>query len=151
MDNDESMLSTPSSHQEDDTLFDNDDQLHDENDDENLFPGAMHDGNSSAYVPAMTPANDHLNAAAPGELSPPRSQSLSRGTNIPTTWDDLVPDADGPETDEGLSVKRTSEKEQVGAWKSKKAQDEMRRAWDFVVDKDFSLKEYGDVLAGKQG
>ncbi|EXJ85272.1 hypothetical protein A1O3_05947 [Capronia epimyces CBS 606.96] len=36
-------------------------------------------------------------------------------------------------------------------WKSKKAQDEMQRAWDNIVDRDFSLKEYGDVvMRGKE-
>ena len=36
-------------------------------------------------------------------------------------------------------------------WKSKKAQEEMQRSWEFIVDRDFSLKDFGDVvLLGKQ-
>jgi hypothetical protein len=31
-------------------------------------------------------------------------------------------------------------------WKDKNAQAEMQRAWESVVDRDFSLKEYGDVM-----
>ena len=38
-----------------------------------------------------------------------------------------------------------------GAWKTKKAHDEMQRAWESVADKDWSPKEFGDVaMRGKQ-
>jgi hypothetical protein len=32
-------------------------------------------------------------------------------------------------------------------WKSKRAQEEYHRAMESVVDRDFSLREFGDVLA----
>ncbi|RMD40373.1 hypothetical protein DV735_g4738, partial [Chaetothyriales sp. CBS 134920] len=78
------------------------------------------------------PQNDHLNAAAPGELSPPRSQALQDGTAA------------------GLAA--NGEHDMPGAgWKNKKAQEEKHRALEWVVDRDFSLEPFGDVvLLGKQ-
>ncbi len=32
-------------------------------------------------------------------------------------------------------------------WKSKRAQEEYHRAMDSIVDRDFNLREFGDVLA----
>jgi hypothetical protein len=32
-------------------------------------------------------------------------------------------------------------------WKSKRAQEEYHRAMESVIDRDFSLREFGDVLA----
>jgi hypothetical protein len=153
MDPDDSMLSTPSSHQ-DDTY-----------DDENLFPEATNNATSStSYVAAQTPQNDHLNAAAPGELSPPRSQSISTGagqTNgfAPATKGATLGEDDGDfisDDDEAIDMKGESsrtgkdDKERPGAgWKNKKAQEEMARAWENVVDRDFDIKAYGDPLTHK--
>ena len=136
------MLSTPSS-QGDDTTYD----------DDTLFPGATSASTSNAAVAAQVPANDHLNAAAPGELSPPRSQSntQSNGFSAPPDAEDFTDD------DEGVDVKGDKprvgqdDKNKPGAgWKNKKAQEDMQRSWDYIVDKDFDIKQYGDPLAGKQ-
>ena len=151
MDQDDSMLSTPSSHQ-DDTY-----------DDDNLFPDATNNATSStSYVAAQTPQNDHLNAAAPGELSPPRSQSISTGQAngfAPATKGATLGEDDGDfisDDDEAIDMKgepsRTGkdDKDRPGAgWKNKKAQEEMARAWENVVDRDFDIKAYGDPLAHK--
>jgi len=32
-------------------------------------------------------------------------------------------------------------------WKSKRAQEEYHRAMDSIVDRDFNLREFGDILA----
>lgn len=34
-------------------------------------------------------------------------------------------------------------------WRNKKAQEEMARAWEFVVDRDWSVRQYGDPLGHK--
>lgn len=151
MEQDDSMLSTPSSHQ-DDTY-----------DDDNLFPDTNTNTTAkTSYVAAQTPANDHLNAAAPGELSPPRSQSLSAGqTNgfsasakragLGEDEGDFISDDDEAIDMKGESSKTgKDEKDKPGAgWKNKKAQEEMARAWENVVDRDFDIKAYGDPLAHK--
>ncbi len=57
--------------------------------DDSLFPGS---GGGGAGVnnddDTDTPANDHLNAAAPGELSPPRSQTQSSEQELQTAGDE---------------------------------------------------------------
>lgn len=35
-------------------------------------------------------------------------------------------------------------------WKSKRAQEEYHRAMESVIDRDFSLREFGDVLAPEE-
>ncbi|KAJ9607001.1 hypothetical protein H2200_009012 [Cladophialophora chaetospira] len=117
---------------------------------------------------ALTPANDHLNAAAPGELSPPRSQLPS--ATVPESTRPVEPMANGTATRSSARLAKDSSKtggtsgagdtaafpslasdkdtanQPGGAWKNKKAQEEMQRAWDNIIDKDFSLKEFGDVM-----
>lgn len=151
MDQDDSMLSTPSSHQ-DDTY-----------DDDSLFPESNTNMTSNtSYVAAQTPQNDHLNAAAPGELSPPRSQSISTGqTNgfSATNKGAALGEDDGDfisDDDEAIDMKGEpsrsgkDDKDRPGAgWKNKKAQEEMARAWENVVDRDFDIKAFGDPLAHK--
>ncbi|KIW67158.1 hypothetical protein PV04_06430 [Phialophora macrospora] len=120
---------------------------------------------------AITPANDHLNAAAPGELSPPRSQPSQAdhtAAPLPNPTNTSGPMANGTATRSSarlakpqstsrgagdaaaLSALAGSEKDGAnlpgGGWKNKKAQEDMHRAWDNIVDRDFSLKEYGDVM-----
>jgi hypothetical protein len=119
-------------------------------DDDSLFPGSKNPPSTGTSVRPQTPQNDHLNAAAPGELSPPRSQtheprssSFTNGTYadvIGTSSTGPAAAADKPITDQpGMG------------WKNKKAQEEMQRAWEFVVDRDFTLREFGDVIMqGKQ-
>jgi hypothetical protein len=141
--------------------------------DDNLFPDPSMDIPSN--VRPRTPENDHLNAAAPGELSPPRSQpppeassqqqSMSTSHPIPNGGPTAAntsatrssariaatgPKLEGPR-DDANAFPTPSEHERPGwGWKNKKVQEEMQRAWDGVVDRDFSLKEFGDVvLQGK--
>jgi len=151
MDQDDSMLSTPSSNGNDDTY-----------DEDNLFPSETA---TTSYIPAETPLNDHLNAAAPGELSPPRSDANTQGQsqmNGFSTAPLAVDSNDISEDDEAIDMKgegsrtagRTTgseEKNRPGAgWKNKKAQEDMQRSWDFIVDRDFDVRQFGDPLAGKQ-
>lgn len=133
-------------------------------DDDNLFP------DSRTSDRALTPANDHLNAAAPGELSPPRSQprsdesvpqvipngagqqantSVTRSAAKTTAPDAALASETRPDDTAALSAAGAlgEREERPGwGWKNKKAQEEMQRAWESVVDRDFSLKEYGDVV-----
>ncbi|EXJ58619.1 hypothetical protein A1O7_06046 [Cladophialophora yegresii CBS 114405] len=122
---------------------------------------------------ALTPANDHLNAAAPGELSPPRIQPTQAEYTAA-----LLPDpaptsgamANGTATRSsarqanmqpksgaagdmaafpalaGTTNEKDIANQPGGGWKNKKAQEDMHRAWDNIVDRDFNLKEYGDVM-----
>ncbi|KAK5946411.1 hypothetical protein PMZ80_000554 [Knufia obscura] len=155
MDQDDSMLSTPSSNGNDDTY-----------DEESMFPSETA---TTSYIAPETPQNDHLNAAAPGELSPPRSSSntLSQTQSQPNTNGFLsaplaVDSNDISEDDEGIDMKGersrgaggtvgAEEKNKPGAgWKNKKAQEDMQRSWDFIVDRDFDVRQFGDPLAGKQ-
>lgn len=146
MDQDDSMLSTPSSHVDDDELF------------------PSETTHINAYVAAQTPQNDHLNAAAPGELSPPRSQSISTPSAHTNGFSSAVPrgimdggDVDpNTDEDEGIEMKddgRTlrdkfgADKQKPGAgWKNKKAQEQMQAAWEHLVDKDFDIRQFGDVI-----
>lgn len=140
MDQDDSMLSTPSSHANDDTY-----------DEENLFPGDSNATPNTSYIQAETPQNDHLNNAAPDELSPPRSHqagtSSTNGLNAP-----IDVDADEMEDDEAIGMiglDEQDEKSKPGyGWKNKKAQEDMQRAWEYIVDKDFDIRQYGDPLLG---
>lgn len=165
-------------------------------DDSNLFrdDAAYQVLNSMSHDhrPRTPPANDHLNAAAPGELSPPRSQtrdsedtstshsvtllngahSTGANANISATRSsariaaayaatvDANATADDPTNNSDVFPSSTTEAEagagaerddRPGAgWRSKKAQDDMQRAWENIVDRDFSLAEFGDVvLLGK--
>ena len=167
------MDSTPSTtavhNTEDQSTHHNFDDLGDHN---SLFPEQnttllQSNGNNNHEFPrAQTPQNDHLNAALPGELSPPRSQPHSipqldgslpnlpppRRPHQPSSntatvnasggmpWNQLN-NGTGTETGAANNVKKPGD-----GWKNKRAQEEMSRAWENVVDKDFSLKEFGDVI-----
>ena len=158
MDNDSSMLSTPSSHDgADDTL-----------DEEQLFTGMNQSSNPTlntpGYVNPQIPQNDHLNAAVSGELSPPRSQSLSTGEGgngangfNAVAQEQVAADEDESTEDEGIDVKgsrsqqqqQDEDKNKPGAgWKNKKSQEEMQRTWEYVIDKDFDMRSFGDPLSG---
>lgn len=138
------------------------DPTHDPEDieeDDSLFPDNGH---------ARTPANDHLNAAAPGELSPPRSQPHSDDSVPQTALNGTGQQANTSATRNhsrahpGSAVLEEQKDETAAApsanqvverddrpgwgWRNKKAQEEMQRAWDNIVDRDFSLKEYGDII-----
>ena len=108
--------------------------------------------------------NDHLNAQAPGELSPPRSGDAEayRGT-IPqqqpndeedmmdqdstTAWQAQHPNGGQVVSGAGpAEVGATTEYVPGSGWNNKKAQDEYHRAMENIVDQDFSLQEFGDPL-----
>ncbi|KKY27024.1 hypothetical protein UCRPC4_g01319 [Phaeomoniella chlamydospora] len=108
-----------------------------------------------------TPMNGHLNAQAPGELSPPRSgdaqpsRLIAQSITDPSAdmIDEDIEDAqyDSP-VEGGLRDRRTANGEGEGGyipgsgWNNKKAQDEFHRALENVVDQDFSVAEFGDPL-----
>jgi len=138
--------------------------------DDNLFP------HSTTTTSSVAPVNDHLNASAPGELSPPRSQgqqfreahqahqaiSIPNGANTGSRVTRSAVQAQAQAHQVAQSQYETGQMQQDPtmiqgaegqredapgyAWKNKKAQEEMQRAWENVVDRDFSLKEYGDVM-----
>ncbi|RMZ88094.1 hypothetical protein DV736_g4678, partial [Chaetothyriales sp. CBS 134916] len=93
-----------------------------------------------------TPQNDHLNAAAPGELSPPRSQAQDGTAARPVANGEHAADELNKQGGAGGG------EDMPGAlWKNKKAQEEKHRALEWLVDRDFSLALFGDVvLLGKQ-
>lgn len=144
MDQDDSMISSASS--PGDGTYD---------DDDNLFPETHNNNVDSTTTVArpQTPRNDHLNAAAPGELSPPRSQSTNINLGGGGGGDDVVRPGDTEDlspTAANRTVLQQQEQEEWKpgqGWKNKKAQEDMQRAWDSIVDREFSLKEFGDVMA----
>jgi hypothetical protein len=113
----------------------------------------------------LTPQNNHLNALAPGELSPPRSESQSQ-TQALNQQSSVVDsghmmangNGDGNSRQawatEGMSRDNRDDPVVDGkpgnGWKSKRAQEEYHRAMDSVIDRDFSLREFGDVLAPEE-
>ncbi len=146
------MLSTPSNegdHDSDQNLYNDDDQ--------DLFP--------SSDRPS-TPKNNHLNAIAPGELSPPRSQSTSQ--QVATEPNDSVEmggmgSGDGAAAYDGANgngngtnrAGETTAGQQNGndkqyvpgsGWNNRKAQEDYQRAVETLVDRDFSLKQFGDLF-----
>lgn len=124
-----------------------------------------HSANSSTFVRPRTPQNDHLNAAVAGELSPPRSHShlhSQSGFELEHPHQHQQRhhgDLSRRGGSSGEGGRRTGGAEAAGTgtgdpnakpgsgWRNKRAEEEMQRAWENVVDRDFSLKEYGDVMA----
>ena len=99
--------------------------------------------------------NDHLNAAAPGELSPPRSQDSEEPelhtTNMANEEANGHPMMDyRDERIAGGSGDGQAPAKPGSGWNNKRAQEEYQRAWDTVLDKDFSLREFGDVMATEE-
>jgi hypothetical protein len=147
------MLSTPSN--EDDHDSDQNLYAEDDDQDQDLFP--------SSDRPS-TPKNNHLNATAPGELSPPQSQSTSQVIATGGGVDDSV-DMGGMGNDgtigaystvdgiDGTTGEMTNGQQNgrqqymPGAgWKNKKANEDYQRAAETLVDRDFSLREFGDLF-----
>lgn len=119
----------------------------DAEDEADLFP----DSNTAISNPPVQ--NDHLNAAAPGELSPPRSQGSEEPEGATTSM--MNEDTNGhPLTDyndEKMAGTNGDSRGQANAkpgsgWNNKRANEEYNRAWDAVMDKDFNLREFGDVM-----
>ena len=151
-DPDSSILSTPSNEDE----HDSDQNLYND-EDQDLFP--------SSDRPS-TPKNNHLNATAPGELSPPQSQSTSQ--KVETGADESIEmggmgNGDGAGTFDGVNVRvngtdgagemiggqqNGNDKQYVpgSGWKNRKAQEDYQRAAETLVDRDFSLREFGDLF-----
>lgn len=139
------MLSSPSNEAD----HDSDNNPYNDDEDQDLFP--------SSDRPS-TPKNNHLNATAAGELSPPQSQSTSQ--RAPASADDTVEmggmvddgahaynnvnGTDGAGEKEGPS----NDKPYVPGlgWKTKKAIEDYQRAAETLVDRDFSLREFGDLF-----
>jgi hypothetical protein len=150
------MLSSPSNADEHDS---DQNPSNDDDDDQDLFP--------SSDQPS-TPKNNHLNAAAPGELSPPQSQSTSQ--QIQTGAEESVKmsgmgddEAEDAYNNANVDVHGTDgagelvEEQQDGSgmnkqyapgmgWKTRKAQEEYQRAAETLVHRDFSLREFGDLF-----
>ncbi|OAP60817.1 hypothetical protein AYL99_05819 [Fonsecaea erecta] len=152
-----STSSSPSAHQDPDEGFEED----------NLSPADLNNDNYGGLSQSNrphTPANDHLNAAAPGELSPPRSQRQSQSEDLQQPTSQAMANGTATRTSARVAAMAgKSEAEAQGqatatpddrdgrgkperAWRSKKAQEERQRAWENIVDRDFSLKEFGDVM-----
>ena len=133
--------------------------------DTDLFPADTNAiANTSNTGRPLTPQNNHLNDSAPGELSPPRSESQSQTHNLDSqasTADYGASMANGNDIGNGNGGQAwtletmgqdhnddiAGESKPGSGWKSKRAQEEYHRAMESVVDRDFSLREFGDVLA----
>jgi hypothetical protein len=129
---------------------------------------------SDASTHPHTPPHNDLNAAAPGELSPPRSQGPSASSpgesafamplhngngnanvkgkeqavegNGVATGNGGVGSAGGAGGQGGQGGQGGAAQWQPGEWKSKKNQEEMARAWESVVDRDWDPRQFGDVV-----
>lgn len=148
-DPDSSMLSSPSNegdHDSDQNLYNED-----EDEDHELFP-------SSARP--STPKNNDLNAAAPGELSPPQSQPTSQRAGIGaddavdmTSMNDAGAAAAAYNHVNGTDGAGQMSGQLNGApyvpgmgWRTKRANEDYHRAAEMLADRDFSLREFGDLF-----
>ncbi|KAI9932967.1 hypothetical protein MW887_009219 [Aspergillus wentii] len=99
------------------------------------FP--QEDSPAGSRTPTATTASHNSRAqfAAASELSPPGSQTKQ------------ISGVSGAAMgmDKGIPISAESQQQQPGAsWMNKRAEEEYQRAMEFVVDKDFSLSEFGD-------
>ena len=126
-----------------------DDNCQEDDEDIDTFPHTSTDQFLDTLAVPQMPQNDHLNAAAPGELSPPRSVNQSQ-SDMPTTESDRQGQGSSSKRNAGnSSTPAPQDKDQKpgSGWRSKRAEEEMQRAWDNVVDKEWDAKQYGDVMA----
>ncbi|KAJ6089680.1 hypothetical protein N7467_004896 [Penicillium canescens] len=94
-----------------------------------------HEGGNGAHTPtgiAQAPS------AGATELSPPGSQT--QHTTVPLA--DVRASTEARKT--SVTDKAGDWDSGIAAWKSKRAQEDIHRALEFVVDKDFTLNEFGD-------
>lgn len=174
---DDSMISTPTSDIHDDT-FDTEGhsvlahESHIQNsttDKPSSFPA-----NTSAHLNALhprevspprsqetTPAirsslngNDHDNSVSVLDRDEDEDEGIAMGDDEDVPSSGLVtPGTGGNDAGEQdrLRRRRVGERDDgPGAgWKNKKAQEEMARAWEFVVDRDWNVRQYGDPLGHK--
>ncbi|KAA8648657.1 uncharacterized protein ATNIH1004_004542 [Aspergillus tanneri] len=68
----------------------------------------------------------------PSELSPPGSQTQPASANVVGGMPAITTMTSAPDQQPGAM------------WMNKRAEEEFQRAMEFVVDKDFSLDEFGD-------
>lgn len=84
--------------------------------------------------------------ASPPQSQQNRQQTLGAGPNLGSD-DARMTDA-GPSNSapgrEPRDLQDEQQEEPGWSWKNKQAQEEYRRAMDLVLDRDFSLQEYGD-------
>ncbi|OJJ82190.1 uncharacterized protein ASPGLDRAFT_49607 [Aspergillus glaucus CBS 516.65] len=89
---------------------------------------------SSPESGARTPTMTNPPAIHSSELSPPGSQHMERTADL----------GGFEKGGSAAAAQGKQQKVKPGEWKSKRAEDEAQRAMEFVVDRDFSLKEFGD-------
>ncbi|EEQ33498.1 hypothetical protein McanMca71_004721 [Microsporum canis] len=112
---------------------------------------------SVPQTPAGNGFRDNISGVAMPELSPPGSQGPTTREATMTGYNENVKESTtlagqsmNPNLSEEAAEASTSQlpsilREEPGAsWMSKKADEEAKRALEFVVDKEFSLKEFGD-------
>ena len=120
-------------------------------DSENMFPAEhQHDPitpqQGESYVTRLT-------KAIGSELSPPQSQERGDEASMPNLVDNTNVHAP-----EASSRKEREMKEPGWGWKNPKAREEYERSMEFVLDRQFSLRElslkvnvYADSPAGEFG
>ncbi|OJJ49412.1 hypothetical protein ASPZODRAFT_157806 [Penicilliopsis zonata CBS 506.65] len=76
---------------------------------------------------------------AASELSPPGSQTQASGeSNTETSFGKIIGAA--------TSGSATQEEQLGASWMTKRAEEEYQRAWEYVIDRDLSLNEFGDIF-----
>ncbi|MCJ1420888.1 hypothetical protein MMC32_007247 [Xylographa parallela] len=121
------------------------------NESDSMFPSA-----SDPPTP-QNPSTNTLENLRSSQLSPPNSQDpFAMDRNI--VQEDLMDMSEqqlGEQSSAGLGTLRggpsneeqkEAEKEPGWAWKNKKAMDEYQRAMEQVLDKNFNLREFGDLF-----
>ncbi|EGE08636.1 hypothetical protein TMEN_4529 [Trichophyton mentagrophytes] len=124
------------------------------------FDSEMLSSTSSSPTPGspQTPAGGNGIArnsiSAMPELSPPGSHGPATREVAMTGFNENLKDSapltsisekNDEEADDSTSNLPAVLREEPGAsWMNKKAEEEAKRALEFVVDKDFSLREFGD-------
>ncbi|KAL2361768.1 hypothetical protein RJZ56_005336 [Blastomyces dermatitidis] len=113
--------------------------------------------NSEPQTPTGGRIADATSNVPSSELSPPGSQDAAGAVSMKMEYDDtqadyavVTPsqhnsgdDAAGGDTWDHQSSE-ISRAEPGSSWKNKKAEEEYQRVLEMVVDRDFSLKEFGD-------
>jgi len=104
---------------------------------------------SDSVSATRTPTEARDPYVASSELSPPHSQepaalqpSVAPSTNSPPlSVSDRPPESKAFGTDFKDQPKHMINDQPGASWKNQRAQEEYERAWDQVLDKDFSLGE----------
>ncbi|MCJ1340918.1 hypothetical protein MMC09_006214 [Bachmanniomyces sp. S44760] len=135
-------------------------QMHsssDENDSDALFPSSNDPPSTFGQNALLSPSHQY------GELSPPNSQghpsqnepgSTEISTEVGEQQSHMELDSKAVEQagpDEEIEPIRNGPQQPGWAWKNPKAMDEYHRAMEHVVDKSFSLREFGDPFDESEG